>query len=90
MTAWWQVMGRKEVPWDERMQMDLRYVELVADLDLVIMVKTIQGGGDWPWGAQTSDLAVAVRPSWIHHFSTGSATSRPAAVSAGPAVLLRN
>ena len=43
MTGLWQVMGRKEVPWDERMQMDLRYVENWSlTLDLVIMVKTIK------------------------------------------------
>ena len=43
MTGLWQVAGRKEVPWDERMQMDLRYVENWSlALDLVILVKTIK------------------------------------------------
>lgn len=43
MTGLWQIAGRKEVPWDERMQMDLRYVENWSlALDLVIMVKTIK------------------------------------------------
>ncbi len=43
MTGLWQVAGRKEVAWDERMQMDLRYVENWSlALDLVIMVKTVK------------------------------------------------
>ncbi len=43
MTGLWQVAGRKEVAWDERMQMDLRYVEdWSLALDLVIMVKTVK------------------------------------------------
>lgn len=43
MTGLWQVAGRKEVPWDERMQMDLRYVENWSlALDLVIMAKTFK------------------------------------------------
>jgi lipopolysaccharide/colanic/teichoic acid biosynthesis glycosyltransferase len=43
MTGLWQVAGRKEVPWDERMQMDLRYVENWSlAMDLVIMVKTVK------------------------------------------------
>lgn len=43
MTGLWQVAGRKEVPWDERMQMDLRYVESWSlPLDLVILTKTFK------------------------------------------------
>jgi exopolysaccharide biosynthesis polyprenyl glycosylphosphotransferase len=43
MTGLWQVAGRKEVPWDERMQMDLRYVENWSiALDLLIIVKTFK------------------------------------------------
>jgi exopolysaccharide biosynthesis polyprenyl glycosylphosphotransferase len=43
MTGLWQVAGRKEVPWDERMQMDLRYVENWSlALDLVIIAKTFK------------------------------------------------
>lgn len=43
MTGLWQVSGRKEVEWSERMQMDLRYVENWSPaLDLVIMVKTVK------------------------------------------------
>lgn len=41
MTGLWQVSGRKEVEWTERMQMDLRYVENWSPtMDLVIMAKT--------------------------------------------------
>ena len=43
MTGLWQVAGRKEVEWSERMQMDLRYVENWSPaLDLVILVKTVK------------------------------------------------
>ena len=43
MTGLWQVAGRKEVPWSERMQMDLRYVENWSPtMDLVIMTKTVK------------------------------------------------
>jgi exopolysaccharide biosynthesis polyprenyl glycosylphosphotransferase len=43
MTGLWQVAGRKEVAWGERMQMDLRYVENWSPaLDAVILVKTIK------------------------------------------------
>jgi lipopolysaccharide/colanic/teichoic acid biosynthesis glycosyltransferase len=43
MTGLWQVAGRKEVEWSERMQMDLRYVENWSPtLDLVIMAKTVK------------------------------------------------
>ena len=43
LTGLWQVAGRKEVPWDERMQMDLRYVENWSiALDLLIIVKTFK------------------------------------------------
>ena len=43
MTGLWQVAGRKEVVWDERMQMDLRYVENWSiPLDLLILVKTVK------------------------------------------------
>lgn len=43
MTGLWQVSGRKEVEWSERMQLDLRYVENWSPaLDLVIMVKTVK------------------------------------------------
>lgn len=43
ITGLWQVAGRKEVPWDERMQMDLRYVENWSlALDLVILMKTVK------------------------------------------------
>ena len=43
MTGLWQVAGRKEVAWDERMQMDLRYVDNWSlPLDLVILVKTVK------------------------------------------------
>ena len=43
MTGLWQVAGRKEVMWNERMQMDLRYVENWSPtLDLVILIKTFK------------------------------------------------
>jgi lipopolysaccharide/colanic/teichoic acid biosynthesis glycosyltransferase len=43
VTGLWQVAGRKEVEWPERMQMDLRYVEHWSPtLDLVILVKTFK------------------------------------------------
>jgi len=43
MTGLWQVAGRKEVEWNERMQMDLRYVENWSPtLDLVILAKTVK------------------------------------------------
>jgi lipopolysaccharide/colanic/teichoic acid biosynthesis glycosyltransferase len=41
LTGLWQVSGRKEVDWDERMRMDLDYVEHWSPaLDLVIVAKT--------------------------------------------------
>lgn len=43
MTGLWQVAGRKEIEWSERMQMDLRYVENWSPaLDLVILAKTVK------------------------------------------------
>jgi lipopolysaccharide/colanic/teichoic acid biosynthesis glycosyltransferase len=39
LTGLWQVSGRKEVPWSERMRMDLEYIEnwsLAGDVLLVI------------------------------------------------------
>ena len=43
LTGLWQVSGRKEVDWDERMRLDLDYVEHWSPaLDLVIMAKTVK------------------------------------------------
>jgi exopolysaccharide biosynthesis polyprenyl glycosylphosphotransferase len=43
LTGVWQVSGRKEVPWEDRMRMDLEYVEKWSvALDLVIIAKTIK------------------------------------------------
>ena len=43
LTGLWQVSGRKQVDWDERMRMDLDYVEHWSPaLDLVIVAKTIK------------------------------------------------
>ncbi len=43
LTGLWQVSGRKQVEWDERMRMDLDYVEHWSPaLDLVIVAKTIK------------------------------------------------
>jgi exopolysaccharide biosynthesis polyprenyl glycosylphosphotransferase len=43
LTGLWQVSGRKEVDWDERMRLDLEYVENWSPaLDLVIVAKTVK------------------------------------------------
>jgi exopolysaccharide biosynthesis polyprenyl glycosylphosphotransferase len=43
LTGLWQVSGRKTVDWDERMRLDLDYVEHWSPaLDLVIVAKTIK------------------------------------------------
>lgn len=43
LTGLWQVSGRKDVAWSERMQMDLRYVEQWSPtLDFVILAKTVK------------------------------------------------
>jgi exopolysaccharide biosynthesis polyprenyl glycosylphosphotransferase len=43
LTGLWQVSGRKTVDWDERMRLDLDYVENWSPaLDLVIVAKTIK------------------------------------------------
>lgn len=43
LTGLWQVSGRKEVDWDERMRLDLDYVENWSPaLDLVIVAKTVK------------------------------------------------
>jgi len=43
LTGLWQVSGRKAVDWDERMRLDLDYVEhWSAALDLVIVAKTVK------------------------------------------------
>ena len=43
LTGLWQVSGRKEVDWEERMRMDLDYVEHWSPaLDLVIVAKTVK------------------------------------------------
>lgn len=41
LTGLWQISGRKEVSWDDRMRMDLHYIEEWSiALDLVIIAKT--------------------------------------------------
>lgn len=41
ITGLWQISGRKEVAWDDRMRMDLHYLENWSiAMDLVILVKT--------------------------------------------------
>jgi exopolysaccharide biosynthesis polyprenyl glycosylphosphotransferase len=41
MTGLWQISGRKEVSWDDRMRMDLHYIETWSiALDIVILAKT--------------------------------------------------
>ena len=43
LTGLWQVSGRKTVDWDERMRLDLDYVENWSPaLDLVIVAKTVK------------------------------------------------
>jgi exopolysaccharide biosynthesis polyprenyl glycosylphosphotransferase len=43
LTGLWQVSGRKEVDWEERMRLDLEYVENWSPaLDLVIVAKTVK------------------------------------------------
>ena len=43
LTGLWQVSGRKQVDWEERMRMDLDYVEHWSPaLDLVIVAKTVK------------------------------------------------
>ena len=43
LTGLWQVSGRKAVDWDERMRMDLNYVEHWSPaLDLVIVARTVK------------------------------------------------
>ena len=41
LTGLWQVSGRKEIDWDERMRLDLWYVENWSPtLDMVILLRT--------------------------------------------------
>jgi exopolysaccharide biosynthesis polyprenyl glycosylphosphotransferase len=43
LTGLWQISGRKEVSWEDRMRMDLHYIENWSiALDLVIVVKTVK------------------------------------------------
>ncbi len=43
MTGLWQVNGRKNVAWDERMRLDLQYVERWSlSLDVVILLRTVK------------------------------------------------
>ncbi len=43
ITGWAQVNGRNTINWDERLELDVKYVEnLSFKLDCVILIKTIQ------------------------------------------------
>ncbi|MGV1003221.1 MAG: sugar transferase [Candidatus Nanopelagicales bacterium] len=43
MTGLWQISGRKEVSWEDRMRLDLHYVETWSmALDMVIIAKTVK------------------------------------------------
>ncbi len=43
MTGLWQISGRKEVSWDDRMRLDLHYIETWSiALDIVILAKTFK------------------------------------------------
>jgi lipopolysaccharide/colanic/teichoic acid biosynthesis glycosyltransferase len=42
MTGLWQISGRSDLPWDEAVRLDLRYVENWSlALDLLILWKTV-------------------------------------------------
>jgi lipopolysaccharide/colanic/teichoic acid biosynthesis glycosyltransferase len=42
LTGLWQISGRSDLPWDEAVRLDLRYVEnWTLTLDLSIMFKTV-------------------------------------------------
>ena len=42
MTGLWQVSGRSDLPWEEAVRLDLRYVENWSlSLDLVILLRTL-------------------------------------------------
>jgi lipopolysaccharide/colanic/teichoic acid biosynthesis glycosyltransferase len=42
MTGLWQVSGRSDLPWEEAVRLDLRYVENWSlSLDLIIMLRTL-------------------------------------------------
>lgn len=42
ITCYWQVCGRDEVPWDEWVEMDLRYItEMSVGTDIKLLVKTV-------------------------------------------------
>ena len=42
MTGLWQVSGRSDLPWEEAVRLDLRYVENWSlSLDLVILLRTM-------------------------------------------------
>ena len=41
LTGLWQISGRSDLPWDETMRLDLRYVENWSlTLDVAILVRT--------------------------------------------------
>lgn len=43
MTGLWQVSGRNDLPWEERMRLDLHYVEhWSVSLDIVILFRTVK------------------------------------------------
>jgi exopolysaccharide biosynthesis polyprenyl glycosylphosphotransferase len=43
ITGLWQVSGRKEVPWDERMRLDLDYLETWSlTLDAILLLRTLK------------------------------------------------
>jgi lipopolysaccharide/colanic/teichoic acid biosynthesis glycosyltransferase len=42
LTGLWQVSGRSDLPWEEAVKLDLRYVENWSfSLDLVILLRTL-------------------------------------------------
>jgi lipopolysaccharide/colanic/teichoic acid biosynthesis glycosyltransferase len=43
LTGIWQISGRKNTTWNERMELDKKYIkEWSVSLDLIIIAKTIQ------------------------------------------------
>lgn len=61
VTGWAQVNGRKDVPWDRRIEFDVEYVEKMSFLfDLKIMAKTVLKVLTMKDNVNTSETAVPV------------------------------
>ena len=43
LTGLWQISGRKEISWEDRMRLDLHYIETWSiALDVIILAKTVK------------------------------------------------